>query len=86
MKSKSTKLKADPELEQWCSALSTQFAEESVPEGWKTSAEICHLINRSSSRVTEMLTTAVRNGRCEKRLFRVQNAGTVRPVPHYKLK
>lgn len=86
MKSQSVILKPDAELAKWCEALSTQFAEETVPSGWKTSKQIAELLNRSPSRISEMLNTAIRNGRCEKKLFRVQNGGTVRPVPHYKLK
>jgi predicted transcriptional regulator len=77
---------SDKELAKWCEALSTQFAEETVPSGWKTSKEIAELLNRSSSRVSEMLATAIRKGTCERKLFRVHNGGTVRPVPHYKLK
>lgn len=79
------KPKPDPQLAAWCAALSTEFAEDQVPPGWLTSNKIGEMLNKSTSRISEMLKTAMRNGKCEKKLFRVKNAGTVRPVPHYKL-
>lgn len=78
-------LAQDNDLAKWCQALSCTRAEDTVPKGWHTSRELCALLGKSSSRVNEMLTDAIHAGRCEQKDFRIAAAGTVRPVPHYKL-
>lgn len=70
----------------WAAALNTQNAAEKVPVGWHTSRELRAILGKSESRMGELLREAVLSGKCEKRLFRIAAAGTVRPVPHYKLK
>lgn len=70
----------------WCAALAAPAAADQVPPGWLTAREVGKLLGKSQTRTGEMLLRAVSEGRCEKALFRVPAAGTVRPVPHYKLK
>lgn len=83
----STKLVTpDAELAAWCAALATQRPADKVPPGWHTSRELCAMLGKSDTRLNELLREAMAAGRCEKREFRVPAAGTVRPVPHYKLK
>lgn len=74
------------EASAWAAALSTTAAQDTVPPGWHTARELCALLKKSNTRVGELLSEAVRQGRCERKDFRVAAAGTVRPVPHYKLK
>jgi hypothetical protein len=76
----------DADLAAWCAALSTTTAQDTVPPGWHTTRELCALLKKSNTRVGELLREAVRENRCERKYFRVAAAGTVRPVPHYKLK
>lgn len=85
MKSQSVTPKPDADLARWCAVLSTQFAEDTVPEGWVTSKELANKIHRSPSRLSEVLQRAIAEGKCERKMFRVPNGGTVRPVPHYRL-
>lgn len=76
----------DAELAKWCKALSTQFAEDEVPAGWVTAKALGEMLQKSQTRISEMLQKAIRQGKCERKKFRIENGGTVRPVPHYKLK
>lgn len=86
MKSQSVTPKADAQLAKWCEALSTQFAEDEVPQGWVTTKELGEMLKKSNTRISEMLQVAMRQGKCECKKFRISNGGTVRPVPHYRLK
>lgn len=70
----------------WCAALATLRAADKVPPGWHTSRELCAMLGKSETRLNELLRRAMAAGRCEKRQFRIESAGTVRPVPHYRLK
>jgi hypothetical protein len=74
------------EASAWAAALATTITPDTVSPGWHTTRELCALLKKSDSRVGELLREAVREGRCERKNFRVAAAGTVRPVPHYKLK
>jgi len=69
----------------WAAALSTTITSDKVPAGWHTGRELSEMIGRSSTRTYEMLQKALRHGKCERREFRIPAAGTVRPVPHYRL-
>ena len=76
----------DPDLAAWCAALASPQPTDEVPPGWHTTRELCALMGKSDSRMGELLRDAVLAGKCEKQTFRIATAGTVRPVPHYRLK
>ena len=78
--------KPDADLARWCEALTTTSAPDIVPDGWLTSRQIGKLLGKSESRTAELLVNALNEGRCERKMFRIPAAGTVRPVPHYRLK
>lgn len=83
----SKKLTAEQiEASAWAAALRSEFVADKVPEGWHTSRQLCQMLGKSDSRLLEMLRVAIDAGRCERKEFRIPAAGTVRPVPHYKLK
>ena len=86
MSRKSKQIGSDSDLAAWCAALASPIIPDKVPPGWRTSAEICALLGKSPTRTSELLRCAVREGRAEKKQFRIAAAGTVRPVPHYRLK
>jgi hypothetical protein len=69
----------------WAAALTTTIASDKVPPGWQTTRELSLLLGKSDTRVGEMLREALRAGKCERQMFRIPTAGTVRPVPHYRL-
>lgn len=69
----------------WAAALNATIVSDKVPAGWHTARELSEMIGRSSTRTFEMLQKALRQGKCERREFRIPAAGTVRPVPHYRL-
>jgi len=69
----------------WAAALTTAIASDKVPEGWHTTRELCMMLGKSDTRIGEMLREALHKGKCERQLFRISTAGTVRPVPHYRL-
>lgn len=59
---------------------------ETVPTGWKTSAQWAGEWKLSQDRAGELLRKGMEIGRMEKRKFRIASAGVVRPVPHYREK
>lgn len=83
----STKLSTpDPDLAKWCAALATEVVADEVPPGWHTAKQIAAATGKAHSTTGAQLCRAVSEGRCERKLFRVQTGDMVRPVPHYKLK
>jgi len=76
----------DQDLAAWCAALAAPKVGDKVPPGWRTARELCAILGKSDTRTYELLRDAVERGTCERRDFRVPAAGTVRAVPHYKLK
>ena len=80
------KSKPDPDLARWCAALAAPKVGEEVPEGWHTTRELCAMLGKSDTRIGELLREAIAKGKCERREFRIPAAGTVRGVPHYRLK
>jgi hypothetical protein len=79
------KIPPDPDLAAWCAALASPVAPDTVPPGWLTTREIAAKLGKSDSTVGTQLARAVREGRAQRQNFRIHSAGTVRPVPHYKL-
>lgn len=69
----------------WCAALACEKVGDKVPPGWHTTRELCAMIGKSDTTVSELLRKAVAAGKCERREFRIPAAGTVRGVPHYRL-
>jgi hypothetical protein len=59
---------------------------EPVPAGWKTRVQWAKEWEISDVRAGVLLSKGVEIGRMEIRKFRIANAGTVRPVPHYREK
>ena len=59
---------------------------EKVPAGWYTMAELADEIGISESNARRRVSFMVKEGRVEKRFFRIMLERQVRPVPHYRLK
>lgn len=70
----------------WAAVLSTAPTLDAVPNGWLTAHQVGKLLCKSATRTGELLRAAIAQGRCERKEFRILSAGTVRPVPHYRLK
>lgn len=75
----------DPDLAAWCAALASPVPSDAVPPGWLTTRQIAAKLGKSDSTVGTLLCRAVREGRAQRQHFRIPAAGTVRPVPHYKV-
>ncbi len=75
----------DTDLAAWCKALAAPAIEDTVPPGWHTTRELAAKLGKAESTLNHNLCRAVREGRAERREFRIPAAGTVRPVPHYRL-
>lgn len=69
----------------WAAALASPLIADTVPPGWLTTREIAAKLGKSDSTVGTLLCRAVREGRAQRQSFRIPAAGTVRPVPHYKV-
>lgn len=70
----------------WSAAAREINQPEPVPANWHTSKQLCKMLKLSDSRVGELLRELLAKGKAERMEFRVAAAGTVRPVPHYRLK
>jgi hypothetical protein len=66
--------------------LLTQKVEDVIPKGWKLSSEIAEEIERSIPRTNFLLREGIRRKIIEKRMFRRNINGLVRPYPHYFIK
>lgn len=83
---RANKVTADADLAKWCAALAAPLvAPETVPAGWFTVAALAEKLDRSICNTSERVRRMVASGKAEKRMFRIQLAEKVRPVPHYKL-
>ena len=76
----------DPDLAQWCAALSTQAATDEVPPGWLKMSEIAALLGKSESHMAKLIRRAADDGRCETAMYRVQCGQKVMALRHYKLR
>jgi hypothetical protein len=76
----------DQDLAAWCAALASVSAQDIVPPGWLRLDEVAKLLNKSESHTFKLLAAAVREGRCEQQMFRVQRSSRVLPLRHYRLK
>jgi predicted transcriptional regulator len=57
---------------------------QEVPKGWKTTAEIAREIGLSESQTNKLLRDAVQKGTMERKEFRIDTGGMMRPIRHYK--
>jgi hypothetical protein len=80
------KLCQDADLSAWCAALASPVALDTVPPNWHTARELATKLGKAGSTIGTLLARAVREGRAERKDFRIQTGAMVRPVPHYKLK
>ena len=86
-KKSATVVTPDPDLARWCAVLSApSVAPETVPPGWFTVAQLAEKLDRSICNTSERVRRMVAAGKAEKKMFRIQLAEKVRPVPHYRLK
>lgn len=61
-------------------------APDKVPPDWLTCAQIAVKLNKTRSRMAQILRAAAENNAIEVRKFKIKAGQTVRPVPHYRLK
>ena len=86
-KRKVTSEQLEDSLAQWCAALAApSVAPEVVSPGWFTIAQLADQLDRSICNTSERVRRLLAAGKAEKKMFRIQLAEKVRPVPHYKLK
>ena len=57
---------------------------EEVPEGWSTLKEIMAETGYTQGYVWQNLEKLVKQGKVEKRKFRIQSTSTTRPIFHYR--
>jgi hypothetical protein len=76
----------DPDLAKWCAALATSAALDAVPPGWLTARQLAAKLGKSRNTMGSLLASAVREGRAERKDFRIVNGQVTRPVPHYRLR
>lgn len=55
-----------------------------VPPGWFTAIQLATECGLTPNQVCKKLSTAVRNGKCEAKRFRVKCGSLLRPCLHYK--
>lgn len=77
---------SDPDLAKWCAALAAPAATDEVPPGWHTARELAAKLGKALPTMGALLGRAVREGRADKKEFRITTGQVTRPVPHYKLK
>lgn len=59
---------------------------ETVPAGWYTMSELADEIGISYSNARRRISFMLKEGRVEKKVFRIMLERQVRPVPHYRLR
>jgi hypothetical protein len=79
------KSKPDPDLAKWCAALASPVALDTVPPNWHTARELATKLGKAGSTIGTLLARAVREGRAERKDYRVTSGQVTRPVPHYHL-
>jgi hypothetical protein len=79
MKSKSD----NDDLAKWCAALAAHVVTEEVPPGWLTARELGERLGICASSMGKKLSKSLREGRIERKLFRVVTGQVTRAVPHY---
>jgi len=70
----------------WAAALSAPVIVDTVPPNWHTARELATKLGKAGSTIGTLLARAVREGRAERKDFRIQTGAMARPVPHYRLR
>jgi hypothetical protein len=84
---KKAKLTAEQiEVSAWAAALASPIITDTVPPNWHTARELATKLGKAGSTIGTLLARAVREGRAERKDFRIQTGAMVRPVPHYKIR
>ena len=81
-----SKAKPDKDLARWCAALAAPIVTDTVPPGWLTTRQIAAKLGKALPTMGALLGRAVREGRAERKTFRITTGAVTRPVPHYRLK
>lgn len=77
----------DPDLAKWCAVLAELNAPtDVVPPGWRTLGEIAKQIGITLPTLQRKIRWLLKEGKAERKNFRIQLAKNVRPVAHYRLK
>lgn len=71
----------------WAARLGARPTIDKVEEGFLTQHQAAKLLNVSDSYAYKLLRSAVEQGKCEKKIFRVrlEDSQCLRPVAHYRL-
>jgi len=86
-KRKVTAEQIEDSLAKWCEILSApSVTPDKVPAGWFTVAQLADQLGKSICNTSQRVRRMVAAGKAERRMFRIQLAEKVRPVPHYRLK
>jgi hypothetical protein len=74
-------------MKDWAKALQAALNDEAekVPKGWMTIEQWTKFSNKSAQTTWRRIVMMVKNGRAERRMFRINRNGVVRPIPHYSL-
>ena len=76
----------DPDLAQWCAALTQITAPaDVVPPGWQTAQQIATRTKVPLATLQQKLRRLVAGGQAERKMFCIRLAKQTRPVPHYRL-
>lgn len=59
---------------------------EFVPTGWKTMRQISDETNTPLGTTEKKILHLMKNGKVEKKKFKVDLGSVIRPTPHYRLK
>lgn len=72
---------------EWLAAIAQlqSNAIETPAKGFLTMKQVGQMLGLKRSRAGTVVAELVRRGRAEKRTYRIQLAGKVGPVPHYRL-
>lgn len=72
----------------WMQALSDAVNEtaDKVPKGWITTKEFAQIVKLSDQQASRQMRLLIEKGKAETRRFNIKRGGSVRPIPHYKLK
>ena len=81
----SKRAKPDSDLAAWCAALAAPMITDTVPPGWFTTTQLCEKLGKPRGSMGRMLVNAVEQGRCERKMFRVNVGAFARSTPHYRL-
>lgn len=75
-------------MSKWIKLLDEALKEgiQPVPKGWQSAKQISAETKRSVTDIRKLLAKLVKEGRCERKEFRIQSRKYIVKTPHYKLK